>query len=444
MDLFALVLYGGVNLWMVLHHLGGRGRYNQFPFWIGMIALGWFYPQAIGGYVNVERFPPNAYADGMLFASLCTIAVWVGFDLALKRKTERPSWLDAGFDEKKLYYAGAGLCLFGFFFQWKLWSLPEELLAQTQWSGATVKYLFFASVFKIGFITLWLSYLRQSRWVVWKYLVFIIPCFLLFFEAAVLRGRRAGMMELASYLVISLWFVKRWSAPRWVIVSGLVAGLIFINAIGTYRAIMKKKELSLSQRLTLAANADYVSKSMERLDESGMEFKNYIYYRQVHVDEKFYDFGLTHWNQFVFNYVPAQLIGKKTKESLYIKLNDLSMSRIAKERYGHSFHIGTTLTGYKDAFGSFGWLGFVKFLIIGAMMGMLYRRAMQGAFLGQLLYVYFLTKAMQTVSHGTNDILVRVWVYFLVLGYPVLYWARRRPVREVDFKDGAHPSGVIE
>ena len=433
MELFSLIAYGGVNVAMVLYYLRGKGTFYQFPFWVGMIALGWFFPQAIGGYFNVSEFPEGAYADGMLFATLCTGALWLGFDLVLKRHPLKPSWIDVPFDFRKLYYAGAVLCVFGFFFQWKLWSLPEEVLAQTQWSGTTVKYLFLGNVFKIGFISLWLAYLNHSRLFIPKYLVFIIPCLLLFFDAAVLRGRRAGMMELLSYLAISLWFVRRIAAPRWFIVAGLAIGLILINGIGTYRAIMKNKDIPLSKRLSLAANADYVATSKRKVDDSGAEFKNYIFYRQVHADMGFYDFGAVHWDKFVFNYIPAQIVGKDLKKRLILKSDEVQISVVAREQYGHAYKIGTTHTGYKDAFGSFGWFGFAKFFLIGGLMGALYRHAMAGAFLGQLLYVYFLTKGMQSVSHGTNDILVRVWVYFLAMGYPVLSWARsRNPWRAAD------------
>jgi hypothetical protein len=59
-------------------------------------------------------------------------------------------------------------------------------------------------------------------------------------------------------------------------------------------------------------------------------------------------------------------------------------------------------------------------------MGMLYRHAFSGAFLGQLLYVFVLTAALHSITHSTNDILVRYWVYFFLLGYPVLRFAKTR------------------
>ncbi|RLA19216.1 MAG: hypothetical protein DRQ56_05890 [Gammaproteobacteria bacterium] len=427
MNLFALILYGAVNVLMVSYYLLEHGRFYQFPFWAGVIALGWFFPQAIGGYLNVSEFPENAYVDGMLFATLCMIALWVGFEGTVhKNPVVRRSWLGAPFNSNRLYWVAVIFCLFGFFFQWKLWSLPEEILAESQPSGVVVKYLFFGNIFKFGFIALWLLYLSQIRVLVPKMLIFIVPSLCLFIEAALLRGRRAGMMDLVSYLIVSLWFVRRIAVPRWFIIVGLSFGLVLINGIRTYRLILMDKDTPWSERLSEAARADYLEASKRNMDKSGSEFKNYIFYRKIHDDLGIYDWGTSHWNRFVHNYVPAQITGREFKESLMLKPTDIEIKEMIKIEYGHVVKRGTTTTGYKDAFASFGWFGFVKFLLIGWIMGVLYRSAMQGAFLGQLLYIYVLTKGMQSVSHGTNDILVRVWIYFFTLGFPILLWARRK------------------
>ena len=89
MELFALILYGAINIAMLLWYLPNRGRFYQFPFWAGAIALGWFYPQAIGGYLNVWLYPENAYTSGMLFASLCTVALWIGFERTIHKPVKQ-------------------------------------------------------------------------------------------------------------------------------------------------------------------------------------------------------------------------------------------------------------------------------------------------------------------------------------------------------------------
>lgn len=422
MDLFALILFGVISGGIVLYSLWGRGRFYEFPFWVSMIALGWFYPQAIGGYVVRDSYPGYAYSDALLFASLCIAALFAGFNGALHKV--KSGLLSIEFNPKRLYWSGVGLCLFGFYFQWKLFSLPDEVLAVSQWSGVAVKYLFLANVFKIGFLILWISYLRMGRLVYPKYLIFIIPCMLLFLEAAVMRGRRAGMMDLVSYVIVGLWFCRGIQIPRWFLVSGLVGGLVFINGIHHYRVIMSQKDLSLTEKLSEAANTDYMASSKKRMAGAGIEFSNYVYYRYVIAEERQYDYGAVHWNRFVFNYVPAQVVGREFKDNLYFEYAVEDYDDIAEREYNHSFKLGSTETGFTDAFGSFGWFGFIKFALIGYLMGRLYSNAIRQKFLGQLLYLYCLTVAMQCVSHGTNDILIRVWIYFFTFGMPVLYFAR--------------------
>ncbi len=422
MNLVTLILYGMVNAAMAITYLFGKNRIYEFPFWAGAIALGWFFPQALGGYLTIEEYPPGAYASGLFFATFCSIALWAGYEFSVKKEPRQAGWLGVPFYTKNLFLAGAVLCALGYYFQMRLLSLPEEMLAQTQWTGAAVKYLFLASIGKIGFIVVWLLYLEGRKWTSFKLLLFVAPGLLMALNAALVQGRRAGMMNLAAYVLVGLWFTRRIIIPRGFFIVGLVCGLILVNAIGTYRAIMRNSEISLRDRLSEAAQADYTSSSKKVLEKSGGEFDNYIFYSKIYSETGLFDYGLIHWNGFVGNYVPAQIIGRGTKQALMMPLIDYR--DLAREKYGHTFAVGSTVTGYCDAFGSFGWLGFIKFLWIGGIMGGLYRHAMVGSFLGQLLYVYLLNIAMHSITHATHTILVASWVYFFALGYPVIRWAR--------------------
>ncbi|MDD2462578.1 MAG: hypothetical protein PHI97_01140 [Desulfobulbus sp.] len=424
MELFGLVLYGSINIAMVIRYLFDDNRFYEFPFWAGVIALGWFFPQAIGGYFNSYYYPEGAYAFGMLFASLCTVALWIGFERAIHEPIKRNRLFTMQFNAKKLYYGGAFLIVAGFFFQWKLLNLPEEMLVQTQWTGAPVKYLFLSNIFKIGFLVLLIQYVRSRRWLSPRFLVFLIPCLLMLLSAAFLHGRRAEMMNLFAYIAVSLWFVRRITVPRGVLITLVITGIVLINGIGPYRSIMSNQGLSFKNRIFEVSNIDFLASSGILLEKSGREFSNYIMYRNFIGETNTYDFGLMHWNLLVFNYIPAQIVGSEVKSSLMIPIQDII--RIADERFGYDFHIGTVSTGYCDAFGSFGWFGFVKFLLIGWILGVLYKCAIHQSFLAQILYLYVLTTAMHAISHGTHQILLSVWVYFFLLGFPLLYWARAR------------------
>ncbi|HEY5652870.1 MAG TPA: hypothetical protein VIR63_00670 [Pontiella sp.] len=428
MRLIALLLYGFVILAMVLSCLLSRkGKVYEFPFWAGTLALGWFFPQAVGGYRVSNQFPEGTFSVALLFAALCMASLWAGFEWAKKREIYQDCFLMSPFRVDRLFVAGTLLCICGWYFQWKLHMLPEELTSQGQWSGVSVKYHFLSNIYQIGLICLWLIYLSRRKWMDIRQLIFIVPCFTYLLIIALVHGRRSAMMNLFAYVAMGLWFVRRVVIPRTILIVGVVVGLLVINAIGVYRGIMKDENVLMGERVYELLHADYASVSLDNIREAGDEFKNYIYcialYKDQHVP---FDYGAFHWNELIFNYVPAQIVGRGVKNSLMLDvgISAREANQVLAEKFGFKKSLGTTISGYADAYGSFGWLGIFKFLLIGIIMGTLYRYAMAGSFLGQLLYTYVLGTAMHAISHGTNRILTSVWVYFFLFGYPVLFWAR--------------------
>ena len=140
MDSLTLFLYGILNLAMVIFYLIKKGDLFKAPFWIGIISLGWFLPQAIGGLNKASFYPDSAYSEGMLFAFFCNLSFWLGWLVTYSRKeSSEKSLIMMRFDDKKLFSALSFLCVFGFYFQWKLWSLPDEMLIGVAWSGTVVK-----------------------------------------------------------------------------------------------------------------------------------------------------------------------------------------------------------------------------------------------------------------------------------------------------------------
>lgn len=427
MSLAFLLAYGICNIAMVTYYLfSGKSRYFEFPFWFGAIGLGWFFPQAIGGYHGMDSLPDGYFQKGMMFATLCTVAVWVGYVQASNRSEERGGarWLMERYDPVRLYYSCTFLCVMGFFFYYKLQTLPKELLATSQWTGAPVKYLFLSGMFKIGFIGLFILYLNEGKLVNVRFFL-LIPCFVMLILPVLLRGRRADMMNFIAYTSFPLWFVRRFSIPRIWIITGLVAGIILINAIQLYRSAMKEfADLALGERFHVAFHQNYLEENEKLLDAPGVEFEKYIY--RLAACEKLgaYDFGVSHWNEFVFNYVPAQWVGRTLKQCLMIEC--ISPYMAGRQVFSFTGTSGATDTGYMDAFASFGYFGFIKFWFIGLMMGTLFKKAMMGFFLPQLLYAFSLTAAMHSVTHTTNEILVRIWIYFLIFGYFLFRYSRRQ------------------
>lgn len=137
-----------------------------------------------------------------------------------------------------------------------------------------------------------------------------------------------------------------------------------------------------------------------------------------------YDYGISHWNEFVFNYVPGQWLGRGFKQGLMFDY--VSPVEAGKTVFNYTGASGATHTGYMDAFASFSYFGVVKFWIIGCIMGILYKGAMTGFFLPQMLYAFALNSAMHSVTHSTNEILVRIWIYFIIFGLIPFHYAKKQ------------------
>ena len=89
--------------------------------------------------------------------------------------------------------------------------------------------------------------------------------------------------------------------------------------------------------------------------------------------------------------------------------------------------VGIADTGMADCYSSFGYLGCLKYLVIGFVMGRWYRRAFDGDLAAQLAYSTLITGALHTISHGTSWLL-NDFIHLAIFSYPLMYWARKPAV----------------
>ena len=129
-----------------------------------------------------------------------------------------------------------------------------------------------------------------------------------------------------------------------------------------------------------------------------------------------FDFGVFHWNTLVFNFVPAQLVGSDVKESLFITM---------PAQYSRDYDppTGSTETGMADAFASFWYFGFLKFVLIAYMLGRLYRTAMMGYLPAQVIYILSIAPALLAITHHTQWV-ISTWVHILLCLLPGLAMTR--------------------
>jgi hypothetical protein len=164
-----------------------------------------------------------------------------------------------------------------------------------------------------------------------------------------------------------------------------------------------------------------VENLQQQLQEGGSELENAVYEIAATEEAGSFDYGIFHWNELVFNYVPAQLFGDEFKQSLLIPI-EIADSYTS---FGHLSPTGSTPTGLVDCFRSFGYFGCLKFFFIALILRKLYSAAKQGHLVARVAYMLIITSALHTITHHTQWF-ISPWVHMGIFLLPALYFAGRR------------------
>ncbi|WP_051231017.1 hypothetical protein [Kaistia adipata] len=383
-----------------------EGAYH-YPFLAGATFLGFIVPQ-LPAFAEDPFFPAGAVARTAAFASLCVAACALGWHMPRGSVRERKPWR---FDEGKLLAVAAGLSLIGGFFWMKISALPYEI-KYSVYTGLPVVYVFFARLVPYGFAIALLCCARRV-----SLPAIAILAFDLFFYAdrILVHGRRAEAADFVLLIGLAVWFQRRRAAPRLLSLVFILGAAFALTSIGDYRSVTTARDpspWSALLKIDVAANFDVL------IAEGGNEVRNAVVRMEAVQRSEAFDFGLSHWNMTVFNYVPAQLLGAAFKEGLTVPLDGQTPRDYAP-------HPGTTETGLSDAFASFSYLGALKFFLLAYLMRGLYDAAMAGSTLCQILYALSLAPAMHAVTHHTQWP-VSAWIHMAMFLVPALALARIR------------------
>jgi oligosaccharide repeat unit polymerase len=373
-------------------------------------------PQAISLIRAPGLASPSAVDAVMLMTLLCVIACILGY-------RARPNkWIvdqcQIPVDERKMFHCGLAFITCAYFFTYMIISLPDAEKNAGMWTGRATIYGFFAGLMYPGFAICLARALKYGRLDAWLVTVTAgIPSIL----GSLLGGRRETTVLLAVTIALTLYYQRRYVLPRLVVVGAIIAAMIAIPATGNYRSAIRRSGLSGLQNIDVVGNFNRFMSSA-----SILELRNAAMMIEATANTGDYGLGRAYWDQLVFRFVPAQIVGLGVKEGLMFRSAE-GRTRQEFAATGYKVPVGTTVTGMGDSFREFGYFGALFFAVLAVVFKSVWTASLpRDAVFAQLLYIQTTTSAMRAITHQTSDYLPGLVYNLIFLGLAAIYSRQRR------------------
>jgi hypothetical protein len=365
---------------------------------------------------SLVRFPygtrPEAIEATLLMALLCILACVFGY------RAPASQWImqktQTRIDDRKLFRWGVFFILCGFFFNALIALMTDQERGFGQWTGRATIYMFFATLGYPGLAICFAQALKKKQdWGAWFWTAtgMIIPI-----SASTLGARREPAALFAVTIAITLYFQKRYVLPRLLIFAAMIAAMLVIPATSHVRSTLKLSGISHLGEVDFVGNFERFLSGT-----SILELRNAA--MTIQSTNLTGDFGLGrgYWDQLVFRFVPAQIIGRENKESLMFR-TPKQRDRDEQAVLGYKRENGTTLTGIGDTYREFGYLGALVFALMAVVFKSLWQASLQSnSVFAQLLYIQTMITAMHSVTHQTADYLPGVAYNVVFIGAAVYF-----------------------
>lgn len=425
MKYFFLCLLICLCIFIVLWSFNRRDRIYQYPFLISGFFGIFVIPQAISLINNPGIFTPDIAINRVLFMScLCIAASWIGYLLPVPQGwlQKRPLKLN----QKSVRNLSIVYVCLGTLFNFLLFNLPdgETVGISGTSTGIVTIYIFLLRGFLyIGFPIVLIDAFK--RFLIEKKIdlqnVFII-CFSLsipFFQAFFL-GRRSSLSILILSIAIALFFALKILPFRFLVIALLVFAFISNMSIKEYRDGLQTQDWSDFKSINYAEN---ISKYFN--EEQGLELRNAALLMNFSADRGYYGWGSRYWDQLVFNFVPAQIVGTKLKNSL--GLYKTARNAHLKLAYGYSMPKGTTITGIGESFTQFDYFGCIIFAITAIFCRYLWMRSLiWNDPLEQSIYINIIQAAAVGSVVTGHSFLISQIVGIIIFISPIIIFCRQK------------------
>lgn len=419
MESFYLWIFTALCAGTIANGLRDPRRFYEYPFFMAGVFAVFIFPQAI----SLLRFPGAAHAEAvsgvLLMTCLCLGACLVGYLLPPNRWIANHASTPVNLE--RLFHFGILFVLCGYFFGYLISGMTAEETGGHMWTGKVTIYGFFANLAFPGLSICLATAMTRGGALPWAATVLgVWPTI----AGVIFAGRREQAMLFGLTVALTLFYQRRWAPPRWAVAGALAFASLAIPATGVYRGAMAEQDLTAVRQIDLIGNFEKFLN-----EESILELRNAAMMIDAIDYLGDYEYGGGYWDQLVFRFVPAQLLGREFKEGLMFRSSDDRLL-MRFEQMGFGVSIGSTVTGMGDSFQQFGYFGCVFFLGLAVIFRTLWLTSLQPtALFAQLLYIQTATSAMRAVTHQTVDYLPGLAYNVIFLGLAV--WYARTPPRGV-------------
>jgi len=407
-------------------------RLYQFPTLFGAAWLFYMVPQAFGALNNPSKFPPQVLHDGgielaLLMSIICVQAGWLGYHSgAWKRRGLWPSPKRRVYSHRRLFHAAVLLYVVGLYFQYKLAALTGGFVAQFTggghyglvWSGLPVRYVFFGQLIYPGLLFALLSFLHRPSAVRGITVAFfsIYPLLTVIF-----LGRRSTLVFIILVILLSLYFMRRWTPPRWTAIGGGVFVFVAIVIMPQYRTITQYG-IDMEQIREIQVRSEVA----DVFSGTGYaEFDSFIVRAAAVQQDLTFGLGGSFYNAVVSMLVPRQIVGGDVKEALMIRIG--SDEDGLWKRYGWVMPYGSNPTGPANAFTEFWYFGALFYYFAAIIVRRIWEGALQKENHGMQIWYVMISILIPTAVVGSIFILPgRLITLYLFLTPMLIYASRRR------------------
>lgn len=363
------------------------------PSLVSVIFITWLMPQLF--FVQEQEqdifFATTVYS---LFGAACFIALAAGFRRGARRRPRVSQVLQLSTLSVVLWSA------ISIFLNLQFLAAFEANREISQWSGGGTIIAFFSSIRLLVFPLSAFAFFRKPNVVLGA--VFAANSYIVV-QIAFGELRRSDMISLILVLLLVYYFVRGRMPPlSFLAVTGTMA-IIMVFSISELRSI---QGIFLGQGGTAfdiifsgaLRDIDFGSAIVGSVSFAP-DVRNGSYIIAYCLQTLDFRFGAELWNDLVWQYVPAQLVGASVKASLLLG-ERVSIYDDLSSYLNYFRSPGSTRTGIGSAFLDWGPMGFVYFFFIGWICGRVFSRAATGDLIAQALYIAMVGTVLISFTHS--------------------------------------------